>query len=93
MESNDSPEIPGRGGDIRHPRPPFGGVNTLGTKSQTYRHKDTDTNTDRQTDTQTHTRTHTHAHPHQLPTTTHTHQHHTTSQLKQLQKKVKGVEI
>ena len=25
MESNDSPEIPDRGGDIRHPRPPFGG--------------------------------------------------------------------
>ena len=24
MESNDSPEIPDRGGDIRHPRPPFG---------------------------------------------------------------------
>ena len=28
MESNDSPEIPDRGGggDIRHPRPPFGGI-------------------------------------------------------------------
>ena len=25
MESNDSPEIPD-GGDIRHPRPPFGGI-------------------------------------------------------------------
>ena len=27
VESNDSPEIPDRGGgrDIRHPRPPFGG--------------------------------------------------------------------
>ena len=25
MESNDSPEIPDRGGDIRHPRPPLGG--------------------------------------------------------------------
>ena len=25
MESNDSPEIPDRGGDNRHPRPPFGG--------------------------------------------------------------------
>ena len=25
MESNDSPEIADRGGDIRHPRPPFGG--------------------------------------------------------------------
>ena len=24
-ESNDSPEIPDRGGDITHPRPPFGG--------------------------------------------------------------------
>ena len=24
VESNDSPEIPDRGGDIRHPRPPFG---------------------------------------------------------------------
>ena len=28
VESNDSPEIPDRGGDVRHPRPPFGGVNT-----------------------------------------------------------------
>ena len=27
MESNDSPEIPERGGDIRHPRPPFGVLN------------------------------------------------------------------
>ena len=30
VESNDSPEIPGTGGgggDIRHPRPPFGGIN------------------------------------------------------------------
>ena len=26
MESNDSSEIPDGGGDIRHPRPPFGGV-------------------------------------------------------------------
>ena len=26
MESNDSPEIPDWGGDIRHPRPPFGGT-------------------------------------------------------------------
>ena len=26
VESNDSPEIPGRVGDIRHPRPPFGGL-------------------------------------------------------------------
>ena len=26
MESNDSPEIPDREGDIRHPRPPFGGT-------------------------------------------------------------------
>ena len=25
VESNDSPEIPGRGGDIRHPRPSFRG--------------------------------------------------------------------
>ena len=25
VESNDSPEISDRGGDIRHPRPPFGG--------------------------------------------------------------------
>ena len=25
LESNDSPEIPDRGEDIRHPRPPFGG--------------------------------------------------------------------
>ena len=25
VESNDSPEIPDRGGDIGHPRPPFGG--------------------------------------------------------------------
>ena len=25
VESNDSPEIPDRGEDIRHPRPPFGG--------------------------------------------------------------------
>ena len=24
VESNDSPMIPDRGGDIRHPRPPFG---------------------------------------------------------------------
>ena len=27
VESNDSPEIPDRGGDIRHPRPPFGDNN------------------------------------------------------------------
>ena len=25
VESNDSPEIPDRGGDIRHPQSPFGG--------------------------------------------------------------------
>ena len=25
VESNDSPEIPDRGRDIRHPKPPFGG--------------------------------------------------------------------
>ena len=25
VESSDSPGIPDRGGDIRHPRPPFGG--------------------------------------------------------------------
>ena len=28
VESNDSPEIPDRVGDIRHPRPPFGGSMT-----------------------------------------------------------------
>ena len=31
MESNDSPEIPDRGGDIRHPRPPFRGVSVYST--------------------------------------------------------------
>ena len=25
VESNDSPNIPDRGGDVEHPRPPFGG--------------------------------------------------------------------
>ena len=29
MESNDSPEITGREGDIGHPRPPFGGISQL----------------------------------------------------------------
>ena len=28
VESNDSPEIPDRGGDIRHPRHPFGDTST-----------------------------------------------------------------
>ena len=33
MESNDSPEIPDRGEDIRHSRPPFGGsVNNKGVR-------------------------------------------------------------
>ena len=30
VESNESPEIPDRGGDIRHPRPPFGGEEEKG---------------------------------------------------------------
>ena len=29
VESNDSPEIPDRGGDIRHHRPPFGAIHKV----------------------------------------------------------------
>ena len=34
MESNDSPDIPDRGRDIRHPRPPFGGASRNGSTAR-----------------------------------------------------------